>query len=473
MLVKLDIASDIVKAIDEVGLVTHGAEMIDVFIDILGNINRRPGLVELCDLGTSSPVDGLFWWEAEDKVLAVSNAKLFEITDNTGTFAEITITSGGFETGARASWADFKTAIYAANGGKIFKIPASGEAAFLSDADAPTTVTHVAFLDRYLLANETDTYKCHSSDVNAPETWSAYWVSKEAQFDLLQAIAVANLELYLVGEKTLEVWFNDGSTPFSRASQGFAQSGTIAPYSFVYCHADSTFYWLDANRQVVKLEGRTAVPVSLTLTKYIQDLTTVTDAVGDYIEIGGRPYYILSFPTEGKTLVFDFSKGAWYRWGYWNSATATHDQFRGNSYCLAPGWNYALVGDRANGKVYRFSSTDYDDDGDDLVSLVRTAHYNHGTEAKRKNCNAIFVRLKRTSVVSEDATPDLTVRYRDNGSTTWKSDRTITLQQVGGTEFRGKLTRLGSYYSRQWEFVLSDAYPLCLVSVEEDVDIEA
>jgi hypothetical protein len=75
-------------------------------------------------------------------------------------------------------------------------------------------------------------------------------------------------------------------------------------------------------------------------------------------------------------------------------------------------------------------------------------------------------------VVSVDATPDLIVRYRDNGATTWKSDRTITLQQVGDTEFRGKLTRLGSYYSRQWEFRLSDPYPLCFVSLEEDVDIE-
>jgi hypothetical protein len=308
--------------------------------------------------------------------------------------------------------------------------------------------------------------------LNTPDDWSAYWFSKEAQFDLLKSVATANLEVYLLGEKTLEVWFNDGSTPFVRSSQGFVQSGTIAANSFVYCDKDSTFYWLDNNRHVVKLQGRTPVPVSLTMTKYIQEFTTVTDALGDYIEIAGRPYYVLSFPTESKTLVYDLTRGSWYRWGYWNSGTSTHDRFRGNCFCLAPNWNYTLVGDRANGKIYRLSTTAYDDDGDDLVSLVRTAHYNHGVEALRKYCNGIYVRLKRTNVVSVDATPDLIVRYRDNGATTWKSDRTITLQQVGDTEFRGKLTRLGSYYSRQWEFRLSDPYPLCFVSLEEDVDIE-
>lgn len=471
-LVQLPIATDIVKAIDEVGLVTHGAEMVDVIIDELGNINRRPGLVEFCDLTTSAGVDGLFWWQTQGWMLAVSNGRLFKITANDGTFSEITITSGGFEVGARVSWADFKTAIYAANGGKIFKIPNSGNAAFLADADAPTTVTSVAFLDRYLLANEVGTYRAHRSDVNTPDDWSSSWVSKEAQFDNLQAIAVANLELWLVGEKTMENWFNDGATPFVRSSQGFVQRGTIAPASFVYCDSDSTFYWLDNNRQVVKLQGRTPAPVSLTLTKYIQEMATVTDATGDYIEIAGRPYYILSFPIEGKCLVYDFTKGAWYRWGYWNSGTATHDRFRPNVMALAPAWNYALAGDRANGKVYRFSTTAYDDDGDDLVSLVRTAHYNHGSEKLRKFCNGIYLRLKRTQVVTDDATPDLIVKYRDDGATDWKSERTISLQQVGGTSFLGKLTRLGSYHTRQWEIRLSDPYPLCLVSFEEDVDLE-
>lgn len=471
-LVKLDIAADIVKAVDEVGLTAHGAEMIDVIIDELGNINRRPGIVTLADLGTSAAIDGLFWWEAQDYVLAVSAGRLFKITDTAGTVTEITITAGAFESGSRVSFADYGTAVYAANGGKIFKIVHGGNTIFMADADAPTAVKTVAFLDQRLLANEVGSRKCHYSNVNAPDTWDANYISKEAQPDNLKALAVKNLELYLLGEKTLEPWVTDASTDFRRLDQGFTERGTVADATFRYCDADSTFYWLDNNRHVVKLSGRTAIPVSLTMTKFIQGFSTVTDATGDYLEIGGRPYYILSFPTEGYCLVYDFTKASWYRWGYWNSGTSAHDRFRGNCFCLAPAWNYVLAGDRANGKVYRFSPTAYDDAEDDLVSLIRTAHYNHGSEAVRKFSHALYFRLKRTSVVADDATPDLLVRYRDNGSTVWSSEITVSLQQVGNTEFRGRLSRLGSYYSRQWEFVLSDAYPLCLVSVEEDVEAD-
>lgn len=470
-LVPLPIAKDIVKAVDEVGLTAHGAEMIDCHVDELSNINGRPGLVDFCDLGTSASVDGIYWWAAQSMAIAVSNGDAFKITASDGTFAALTMTGTDFEAGARVSFDDNGTAVYAANGGKIKKISTTA-LIDTADADAPTTVKTLAFLDTRLLANEVGTRKCWYSNVNAPDTWDAFYISKEAKYDVLKALAVRNLELYLLGEKTLEAWTTDAATDFSRLDQGFVERGTLAPDTFKYCDADSTFLWLDQNRHVVKIEGRTAVPVSLSMTKYIQGFSTVIDATGDYLEIGGRPFYILSFPTEGKCLVYDFNRGAWYRWGYWNSVSGAHDRFRGNCFCLVPDWNYVLVGDRANGKIYRFSETAYDDAGDAIVRLVRTAHYNHGSEALKKYCNGIYLRVKRTNVVSEDATPDITVRYRDNGSTTWKSNRTMTVQQVAKTEFRAKLTRMGSYYSRQWEFSISDAYPLMIVSVEEDVDKE-
>ena len=107
-----------------------------------------------------------------------------------------------------------------------------------------------------------------------------------------------------------------------------------------------------------------------------------------------------------------------------------------------------------------------------MRSLIQTAHYNHGSESRRKYCNGIYVRLKRTEVVTEDATPDLMVQYRDDGNTTWNTARSLTMHSSSNTEFLAFTTRLGSYYSRQWRFYMTDSYPLCLVSATEDVDIE-
>jgi len=470
MIVKLPISQSIVKAVDEVGLSTHGAAMIDCYVDELGNINRRPGYTELCDLRTSSPVDGLFWWEEKGWAIAVSAGNTYKITASNGAKSQITHDDTDFVSGTRVTFADFGTDIYAANGGKIKKIPSSGNVTDIADADAPTAVTHVAVLDRYLLANESGTGNFHWSDVNAPTTWGANYAEVEAKKDDLAAMIVENLEINLLGYTTLENWYNDGATPFIRSAQGYVSRGTVAPYSFVWLPAQSTFGWLDQNRQVVILQGRTPVSISLTMTKYIQGFSTVDDCISDYMELTGRPYWVLHFPSEAKTLVYDFTSAMWYEWGFWDMTV--HERWRGNCFCLAPAWNKALIGDRANGKVYEIDSTEYDDDGRTMTLLIRTAHYNHGTEAKRKFCNSVTFRLKRTEVVSLDDTPDLFIYYRDDGDTSWKIGRAVTLQQVGNTEFRGKISRLGSYYSRQWMLTLSDDFPLCLVSMEEDVDIE-
>ena len=472
MIVKLPISQGLVKTVDEIGLPAHGAAMQDCYVDELENVNRRPGLVELCDLSTSASVDGLFWWEEQQIALAVSNGNTYKITDGNGTFSQITHDNTNWATGTRVKFADFSTDIYGANGGKIKQIPSTGNVSDMADGDAPTAVTHVAFLDRYLIANESGTGNFHWSDVNAPTAWSANYAEAEGRRDDLVALISEYLELYLLGKTTLETWNNDGSTPFVRLPQGYVPRGTVAPYSFVWCAVENSFVWMDQNRQVVVLKERTPVPLSLTMTKYIQGFGTVNDAIGDYVEIAGRPYYILSFPTEEKCLAYDFTSAQWYDWGYWNSTNTEYDRFRGNCFCLSPAWNLTLVGDRANGKVYKFDATNYDDDGDTLRTMIRTAHLNHDTEEKRKFNNSLTFRVKRTNVLSEDGTPDLLVRYRDNGSSIWSNEKTVSLQQIGGTEFRGKLTRNGSYYSRQWEFVLSDSYPLCLVSVEENLDFE-
>jgi hypothetical protein len=466
----IPISEMIVKAVDEVGLVTHGAELRDGYVDELGNINRRPGLDAFADTGEVSSVDGIFWWEAEDLALVVCNGKTFKITDNLGTISEITHDDTAWEIGTRVRFADYKTSIYGANGALIKEVPNSGNIIDMADAQAPTSVSHIAFLDRYLLANEIGTRNFHSSDVGAPNAWTGNSWDVEGKLDDLLALGVADREIAALGEKTFEAWRNDGVTPFVRELQGFVESGTIAAQSLTWCGVHG-WIWLDQDRNVVQLKARTPIVLSVTMTKYIQGFGTVSDAVGDYAVIAGRPWFIAHFPTEEKTLAFDLMLQRWYLWNYWDAAQAEYDRWRGNVVCLAPGWNFTLVGDRSNGIVYKMNDTTYDDNGDILRTMVRTAHINWGTEAKKKDSHSLTFRVKRTNVAQQADAAEMMVKWRDDGSTTWKTEHTIALGQVGDTEFRGQHRRCGQYFSRQYEFTLSDASPLVLVSVEEDFDI--
>ena len=120
-LVKLPINIGLNKAIDEVGLRGYGAALQDCYVDLEGNVHRRPGLELLCDLGTGAAVEGLYWWDEQSMVIAVSGGETYKITDSSGSNTQIS--GDTFETGTRVIFSNYgDDALYAANGAKILRI---------------------------------------------------------------------------------------------------------------------------------------------------------------------------------------------------------------------------------------------------------------------------------------------------------------------------------------------------------------
>jgi len=456
---------------DESGEKEHHGSLRDVYVDELGTIHRRPGLTEYSDLSTSSPIDGLFWWNAQDWVLSASNGNTYKVTDKNGSNTQITHDNTDWAKSGRVVFADFKTAIYGADRFKIKKITSSANVIDMADSSAPTTVSHVAFIDKYLLANNLNSAQCHRSDVNDPDTWGSNYFSPETQNDYLNSVIVANQEVYLMGERTLEFWYDDGATPFIREEGGFINSGTNARYSFGYCEPPiDNFCWLDHNRVPVMISGRNTTPISGTIAKYIQDFDYVDDCRGDYIVIDGRPYYIFSFPSENECLVWDFGSKLWYKWGYWNSVKAGYDRWRANCFCSVPEWDYLLAGDGANGKIYRIDNSVYQDDSDTIRSLVRTGRVTHEYSGRKKKCKGINLRVKRSALST--GTKKILIRYRNDGQTDWHNWKEISLTQNTGTTESIITYRkpLGMYYNRQWEIVVTDNIGISIVGMQEDFD---
>jgi hypothetical protein len=220
------------------------------------------------------------------------------------------------------------------------------------------------------------------------------------------------------------------------------------------------------------LKGGIPVPLMAITNKYIKSLSIVSDAIGDYVEVSGRPFYILTFPSEDTAIAYDFVSKNWHKLGSWNSITGEYDRYRANCYWNCPDWNLTLTGDKANGKIYKLADNIYDEDGALLRSSVRTGHIDHGSGRVKKFCNGIYVRLKRKYSVDDDTVPEILVRYRDDGATSWSDSFVLALDNVSDTEFLAHATCLGSYSTRQWDFYMTDAYPTTIAYVEEDVDFE-
>jgi hypothetical protein len=462
------------KSVEEVGLNQSAAALHDCAIDIVDNnivVNRRPGLKLFVDTGESASIDGMIWWEAQDKMVVICNGKAFTIDDADGNFT--TLSGTHFSPGSRVVLDDFETEIYGADGGVINKITNSAVTE-IADLDAPQTVSHVVFLDQYLLANKIGTKQCHRSDVGTPETWTSNWFSAEAKNDLLRAIGVENLELYLLGDKTLEVWEDVGAdAPFSRVPGGYIPSGTIAPHSFKFCASPvNTWVWLDHTKSLVALNGRSTSDLSEALNRYLQqDGYILTDAAGDFFKVMGHAFYSLHLPTQSETPVFDFKNGLWQNWSYWDSGSSEYKRWRGNYVAAASAWGKVLVGDRANGKVYTLDTGTYQDDGSELRTLVRTGHIDRGDHGAIKRTNSVTFRAKKTNTGGA-STVSLIMRYRDDGETSWSNEKTITLSTASAeTDYVAKVRRLGRYKTRQWEFYITDNAPLALLPPIEDFEV--
>jgi hypothetical protein len=465
--IPLPIIGGMNQGADESGLDQLGAETRDAYIDTHGSLSRRDGLVEFCDLLTGAKVDGIYWVNAWNKAIAVSNGKIFRIDASDGTFVDVT--NNLLTAGVRVIFTDDGTRVYMANGGKITTLLVGGTSTFMADADAPTTVSHVAFLDQYILANDIGTDDFYFSEPGDGTVWDNEWFSAETDPDFITALAVKDREILVTGPESNEIWINDLESPFSRKDPAYIQEGIVAPYSMV--HANGIWFGLSENKEIVVLRGRLTVPIDPGINEVIQGFTTVNDCLADTFKRAGKTFLMFSFPSEERTLVLDLSNGFFYEYGYWNTGLAEYKRYKGNCIAYAKGWNKTLVGDRSSGKIYEMSDSVYSDDGDIIRALRTTGHISHGTMNK-KTSHGIRVRVKVTKPVPA-VEPNLLVQFNDDGEGVWSTEYSIPLARASNTDFIGYLPGpLGSYNTRQWRFyTTSGNVSFVLGQVLEDVEI--
>lgn len=462
---KLSIFREPHENVDQSGLDELNATVQDAYVNELKQTEKRPGLQELCDLGTTFGVDGLFWWNQKGVVLAVSAGRVWKITDLSGSLTELT--GATLSTGTRVTFATNGTLTVMANGANMVHTDNSALTQ-MADADAPTAVTHVAFLDSYIMANSVGTARTYYSDLNSVTAWtSTSFFTAESNPDNATAMKVGWREVLVAGNESVEVWINDGQTPFSRLQGGIIQRGCSAPYTIQ--QVGNAWMWLDDRRKFVKLDGRDPTVISLPYDRVIQEMTAVDNAISDVIEVSGFPLYVTSFPSAGVTLVYNYLTESWSRWGYWDGSQGVYQRFLGNSYCYARGWNFHLFGDRTTGKIYKASRDVFTDDGNPIRSTRQTGFISHGTN-QMKECVELTIRLKRSVANATVTDPQMMVRWRNkNGA--WNQERQVSLGQVGDHDYLVHLHRLGQYRVRQWEFTHSDATDWILVDAEEEFEV--
>jgi hypothetical protein len=478
--VKVPLFSPVYRNVDKTELNDKSYELIDGYLDELGYNVRRPGLALALDLGygTNFPIEGLFWWPQKSLALALCNNIVFKLTYPGSTLTAANITTNGpgsqatptFTVGVDSNVSAPVLYGLMAAGGAIIQSNGTGVVtsnfATLADADAPTVVTHVDFIDGYVLAT-TGKGMFQYADVNAPTTWSALsYATAMRNPDILKALKVFNRQIFLIGQVSTEIWENDGVSPFAPTPGGFLEYGTLSPNSVVA--SSNGLYWLDHNRHFVVFRGGTIDKVPTPYHKEIDDFSDVTDCFGSKIDIRGRTFIMWQFPTEARTLVFNVTDNNWSEWSYWDSANNEYQHFLGKTYCYASEWGVHLMGSRVDSKIYTFSSDHLDDDGDEIRLKKVTGHIDYGTSA-RKRSNELRIKAKRGDGLS-GGSGTLMLRWNDDNKG-WSNEHELSLGSVGENETVIRFYPKGVYRTRQYEVTVTDAVNVIFGDAEEDLDI--
>lgn len=468
--VKVPLFEEVDKSVDASELNEKNFYLLDGYRTSGGGTTGRPGSQATFTANAASGFgfDGLFYWAEKNVVMAAGGGEIYQLTYNSNTPVITSLTGGVplLNQNKPVSMVVDGTNLYACNGGQIVYTPVSGVPAYITSVGAPTTATHLGFLDGYILAISSSN-NFYWSDVNAGLTWNSLnFASGAGSPDNIVSLKVFNREVYLLGQRSIEIWENDGTTPFARVPGGFIESGCSAPFSVI--EDENSLYWLDENRRLVRYSGKNVERLSTKFDRELQGLSSVADCVAMKVQIDGQVFFIFTFKSANRTLVYNQTTDDWGEWGTWDSSNTVYNRWLGNSYCYAEGWGLHLIGRRDKLVISELSS-DYVRDDDDIIAIERvTGHIDYGT-SKIKQSNEMRFRARRGAGLST-RTPKLMVSYKlDNGR--WSNIKEFSLGNIGEYDIILRDLRRNHFRTKQYKFRATDGVKMVFSQAEEDIEI--
>lgn len=249
--------------------------------------------------------------------------------------------------------------------------------------------------------------------------------------------------LMVFGGSAFEAWqaVPSADAPFQPV-KGLAQRwGLAAKYSLAETQSGFMFIGRDAtgSYHICKLVGASITPVmDHEFDAFLLDMAkagTLSDAIGCAVAHQGHLLYFLSFPSAGKSWMFDANTDTF-------SVTQTGDDaFIGT---ISVGWGGQQYIAGSNGKLYRFDDQTYADGDTHMPRAFVTRHF--WKDHDRLTVDALRVDFETGVglVTGQGDDPQIMLSIsRDNGKT-WGNEYWTTLGAIGNYYTRAEWRRLGS-----------------------------
>lgn len=290
------------------------------------------------------------------------------------------------------------------------------------------------------------------------------YATAEAAPGNIVAIESDHRELIILKEKSGEIWTNTGNADFTFQPIGnaFLELGCIARHSVA--KADNTIFWLANDMTIRRLDGYTPIRVSThAIENEFTKMTTRNDAYAFSHPFNGHLFYVITFPTENHTFVYDITTQLWHE------RETDSMEWRAGYYLYSNDTHY--IGDLTSGKLGKLNGL-VNEDFDEVqrVSVTSPSISSEGKQIFFKRLHVDF-EMGRGLLTGQGDDPQAMLQWSDDGGRTWSSEYWRSLGKIGEYSRRAVWTRLGCSRDRVFRLSFSDPTPFTLISAQADIEV--
>jgi hypothetical protein len=423
----------------------------------------------------------------DTRVLVVSGDELYKLVYNTSTLVWDSTLLGtlGTSTGVvRAASANIDLGITVLVDGidqYRYRAYESSPGVVTEQFDSFTDLTYptverpvnVIWLDGYFIYNSSISNQFYVSDWNTITADPLSFASAEGDPDDIMAIIANQRNLWILNERTYEIWSNVGNADFPFERVAFVEKGTVASHSVA--QINDTVFWLGRDKSgqgsVYASQGTQFQRISThALEQAIAGYADISSANAYTFEQSGHSFYVLNFAEA--TWVYDMSTQLWHqRVALIDGELTRH---RASFHTFVPEFGIHMLGDYEDNRIYQLSSTHFYDDEYPLTRIRTGPHISNKGEWIVFNSFQLDV---ETGVglngSGQGSSPIIILQWSDDGGHTWSNEKEASIGTIGARSTRVIWRRLGRSRDRVFRVIYTEPTDLTIMGAWIDMESEA
>jgi hypothetical protein len=331
----------------------------------------------------------------------------------------------------------------------------------------------VAFIDGWWIFNRPGTQTFYTNYPQYGTGFSgSYFALKDAASDDLVAVFENKEELWLLGARTTEIWYDAGGQyfPFNRLVGTLIQSGCKAPASLsrFYTEGQEGVIWFGRSERgenvIIRTRGFIDEVVStVAFGDEVATYPVTSDAIGYTYQEDTHEFYVLTFPSADTTWVFDQQSGLLHkRLSYDPYAQQFH---RHRSNCFMNFQGMRIVGDYQCGALHWLTRNAQTDAGWPILAKRRSPHVWDKGQRGRVFLQSLQLDFRvgvgNSSGMGSD--PQALLSISRDGGETFGQQIPASLGKIGDRNIRVMWRRLGQSRDIVFDVEIIDPVPRDLI----------